>query len=299
MLLMAGIARTVTESEHLRKVAFPAYRAYARAMVFYPGPRVLATSMPKAGTHLLSSLLKNFPRLMFSGRHHALRNFRLDSPTDSKGRPPEFDWRKIERTLASVNRGQFMTAHFAPLPELMVILGRLDYKTVNIIRDPRDVVVSSAHYLAHLERHFLHERMKSEFPTMEERLMAVISGLPPDASGRGLPSVAQRISRYRQWIGQPNTFECRFERLIGARGGGSDEDQINEIRSIGEHIGRPLNPQEATAIAERTWSPQSSTFRKGMIGDWRNHFTEQHKEAFKNLAGTELVELGYERDQNW
>jgi len=36
-----------------------------------------------------------------------------------------------------------------------------------------------------------------------------------------------------------------------------------------------------------------------MIGDWRNHFTEQHKEAFKNLAGTELVELGYERDQNW
>ncbi len=296
---MAGIARTVTEREHLRKVAFPAYRAYARAMVFYPGPRVLATSMPKAGTHLLSSLLKNFPRLMFSGRHHALRNFRLDTPTDSKGRPPEFDWRKIERTLASVNKGQFMTAHFAPLPELIGILERLEYKTVNIMRDPRDVVVSSAHYLTHLERHFLHERMKTEFSSVEDRLMAVISGLPPDASGRGLPSVAQRISRYRQWIGQPNTFECRFERLIGARGGGSDDEQINEIASIGDHIGRPLTAHEASVIAARTWSPRSSTFRKGMIGDWRNHFKDEHKAAFKDLAGEELVALGYERDLNW
>jgi hypothetical protein len=76
---MAGIARTITESEHLRKVAFPAYRAYARAMVFYSGPRVLAVSVPKAGTHLLSNLLTNFPRLMFSGRHYALRQFRTDS----------------------------------------------------------------------------------------------------------------------------------------------------------------------------------------------------------------------------
>ncbi|MGH2702418.1 MAG: sulfotransferase domain-containing protein [Actinomycetota bacterium] len=294
---MAGIARTVTESEHLRKVAFPAYRAYARAMVFYPGPRVLATSMPKAGTHLLSSLLKNFPRLMFSGRHYALRNFR-DESLSGELASPVFDWSKLEKSLASVNKGQFLTAHFAPLPELVAILDKLDYKTVNIVRDPRDVVVSSAHYLSHLERHFLHERMK-ELPSLEDRLMAVIVGLPPDASGRGLPSVARRIARYRQWIEQPNTYICRFERLVGARGGGTDADQVDEIESIGNHIGRPLTTDDAKAIAGRTWSPRSSTFRKGVIGDWRNHFTEEHTRAFKDLAGEQLVELGYERDLDW
>ena len=218
---MAGIARRITENEYLRRVAFPTYRAYARAMVFYPGPRVLATSMPKAGTHLLSSLLKNFPRLLFSGRHHALRNFRTE-PRSIGDASPAFDWPKLEKTLAKVNRGQFLTAHFAPRPELMAILDKLDYKTVNIIRDPRDVVVSSAHYLFHLERHFLHERISKELPALEDRMMAVIVGLPPDANGRGLPPIAQRLARYRRWIGQPNTNVCRFERLVGARGGGPD-----------------------------------------------------------------------------
>lgn len=296
---MPGIARTVTESKQLRKIAIPAYRAYARAMVFYPGPRVLATSMPKAGTHLLSSLLRNFPRLMFSGRHHALRNFRILDTPGAAGEPPRFDWAKVERSLAAVNKGQFMTAHFAPLPELMAILERLDYRVVNIIRDPRDVVVSSTYYLASLKRHFLHDRINAQYPTVEDRLMAVIVGIPADGSGRGLPPVGRRISRYRQWIDQALTYVCRFERLIGASGGGSAEEQMQEIELIGAHIDRPMTKEAAAAVADRTWSPESSTFRKGMIGDWKNHFTDDHKQAFKEQAGDQLIELGYERDDNW
>ncbi|HZK51927.1 MAG TPA: sulfotransferase domain-containing protein [Actinomycetota bacterium] len=296
---MSGLARTVTENELLRKIAFPTYRAYARAMIFYPGPRVLATSMPKAGTHLLSSLLKNFPKLMFSGRHYALRNFRIESSQSSEDAPVAFDWGRVERMLGSVNKGQFLTAHFPPHPQLVAILDKLDFKVVNILRDPRDVVVSSAHYLAQLERHFLYDRMKNDFPTAEARITAVITGLPPDEQGRGLPSVSQRIARYRQWLVREDTYTCRFERLVGARGDGSDEDQLNEIEAIGHHIGRPLTSEAATSLAQRTWSVKSSTFRKGVIGDWRNHFTEQHKSIFKELAGPQLIELGYERDLDW
>lgn len=296
---MSGLARTVTENELLRKIAFPTYRAYARAMIFYPGPRVLATSMPKAGTHLLSSLLKNFPKLMFSGRHYALRNFRIESSQSSEDAPVAFDWGRVERMLGSVNKGQFLTAHFPPHPQLVAILDKLDFKVVNILRDPRDVVVSSAHYLAQLERHFLYDRMKNDFPTAEARITAVITGLPDDEGGRGLPSVTRRIARYSQWLVQEDTYNCRFERLVGARGGGSDEDQLNEIEAIGRHIGRPLTSEAATSLAQRTWSVKSSTFRKGVIGDWRNHFTEQHKSIFKELAGPQLIELGYERDLDW
>lgn len=294
---MAGIARTVTESEHLRRVAFPAYRAYARAMVFYPGPRVLAVSMPKAGTHLLSTLLKNFPRLMFSGRHYALRHFRTEESLHS-GADRAFDWARLERALRAVNRGQFMTAHFTPRAELFETLERLGYKTVNIIRDPRDTVVSSTHYLAHLKRHFLHERIIDEFPETEGRLMGVIQGLPANGE-RGLPSVGSRLRRYMQWIGRPGVHVCRFEDLVGERGGGSAERQLRAIEAIGAHIGRPLGPGQAEGIASRTWSQKSSTFRKGVIGDWRNYFTEEHKQAFKEQAGAELVHLGYEDDLDW
>lgn len=297
MTRMAGIARTVTESEHLRKVAFPAYRAYARAMVFYPGPRVLAVSMPKAGTHLLSSLLTNFPRLMFSGRHYALRYFRTEESLHS-GSERVIDWGRLEKALRAVNRGQFMTAHFTPGAELFEILERLGYKTVNIIRDPRDTVVSSTHYLAHLKRHFLHERFVDEFPETDARLMSVIQGLPAK-DGRGLPSVGSRLRRYMQWIDGPGVHVCRFEDLVGERGGGSATRQLRAIERIGAHVGRPLDQGQAEDIASRTWSQKSSTFRKGVIGDWRNHFTEEHKLAFKEQAGAELVDLGYEADLDW
>jgi hypothetical protein len=42
-----------------------------------------------------------------------------------------------------------------------------------------------------------------------------------------------------------------------------------------------------------------STKRKGTIGDWKNYFSEAHKNKFKEIAGNLLIELGYERDLNW
>lgn len=39
--------------------------------------------------------------------------------------------------------------------------------------------------------------------------------------------------------------------------------------------------------------------RKGIIGDWRNHFGPQEKRTFKELAGDQLVALGYETSHEW
>ena len=43
----------------------------------------------------------------------------------------------------------------------------------------------------------------------------------------------------------------------------------------------------------------ASFFRKGIAGDWKNAFTEQDKREFKAVAGDLLIELGYERDNDW
>jgi hypothetical protein len=42
-----------------------------------------------------------------------------------------------------------------------------------------------------------------------------------------------------------------------------------------------------------------SHYRKGVPGDWGNHFTEQHREWFKRNLGGLLVKLGYEKDEGW
>jgi len=44
---------------------------------------------------------------------------------------------------------------------------------------------------------------------------------------------------------------------------------------------------------------QNSFYRKGVSGDWRNHFTESDKAVFKSVTGDRLMRLGYERNDSW
>ena len=39
--------------------------------------------------------------------------------------------------------------------------------------------------------------------------------------------------------------------------------------------------------------------RKGISGDWRNHFSSRVRSAFKELYGNLLIATGYETDSNW
>lgn len=43
----------------------------------------------------------------------------------------------------------------------------------------------------------------------------------------------------------------------------------------------------------------SSHFRKGVSGDWANHFTDKVKVKFKEEFGQHLIETSYEKDLNW
>jgi hypothetical protein len=298
---MASVRRIVTESPRLRKVMIPAYRAYARVSAFSPGPRVLANSLPKSGTHLVAALLANFPKMMFSGRHHTLHHFEDPSapPATMRNGRWDVDWDRLNRALGAVNPGQFMTGHFPAVPELCAIIDDLGYRTIVIMRDPRDVAVSEAFYITRLERHFFHDRFISEFSSMEERIMATIRGLPATPTSRGLGSIDSRITRYREWFDKENVYACRFENLIGPNGGGTEHAQLEEIAAIAAHIDRPMTLQQTAALAKKTWSTDSSTFRKGQIGDWRNHFSDALRDAFKEVAGHHLIALGYETGSDW
>jgi len=52
--------------------------------------------------------------------------------------------------------------------------------------------------------------------------------------------------------------------------------------------GRPRGVEDVTAHQ-----------RKGVAGDWRNHFTDRIKRAFKARYGGLLVATGYEKDLDW
>lgn len=278
------------------------YRFGVRGIFFFPPPRVFVASPPKTGSHLLNQLLNHLPRMIFSGVHYSPDDFvYIPSPEairKSGGRKIT-DWQALGNEFARIRTGHYLTAHFPWRQELTDVLQELNYKSIFLIRDPRDTVVSEAFYVTRSETNYLHHRYNNVFTTTEERLMGRIQGFPPDEHGRGQQAVGARLAAYMPWLSAANTHVCRFESLVGAMGGGSHEGQRAEINSIAGHVNRPLSPQQVSALPEKIWSPRSSTFRKGQIGDWRNHFTEEHKQAFKQQAGQYLVQLGYEKDLNW
>ena len=53
-------------------------------------------------------------------------------------------------------------------------------------------------------------------------------------------------------------------------------------------------------VLESSINPSKSpTFRSGKTGEWRQHFTDEHKKIFKEVAGDLLVKLGYEKNNDW
>ncbi|WP_408006224.1 sulfotransferase domain-containing protein [Pseudalkalibacillus sp. A8] len=76
---------------------------------------------------------------------------------------------------------------------------------------------------------------------------------------------------------------------------------VNEI--VGFLYGSSLDTDTKSLLVEqmiKNVNPSKSiTFRKGLIGDWKNEFDLEVTNAFKEVAGSLLIELGYEKDLEW
>ena len=44
---------------------------------------------------------------------------------------------------------------------------------------------------------------------------------------------------------------------------------------------------------------KQSFLRKGIVGDWKNYFSNEHKQLFNSYAGNALIKTGYEVDDSW
>ena len=57
---------------------------------------------------------------------------------------------------------------------------------------------------------------------------------------------------------------------------------------------------EFTRVGREAGTEDRTKFRrKGIAGDWANHFTREAGEIFDAIAGDALVDLGYAADRRW
>ena len=271
-------------------------------------PAFLVNSLPKAGTHLVSRAMALYPGIRWQGLHIG-RSHRGRFPTADDHQaavPIGVDWPQpvpletVQAAFRQLKKGQFATAHLPHSAEMSRLLVELGIRSVLIVRDPRDVVVSHANHIAHSPHHFLYDYYLALSP--EDQLMASIRGVEPaEPSGPRMLSICDRSRSVLPWMAEPYNYTTRFERLVGPEAGGSLAAQVEELENMARHLGIRADAGEAARIAGSVYGG-TSTFRKGLkgqIGDWSRHLTEAHRAAFKEVAGPLLIELGYERDLDW
>jgi hypothetical protein len=199
--------------------------------------------------------------------------------------------------------GDVVHGHDYYTNDLWKILHAQNIQVIILMRDPRDQIIS---HMFHIKRDSLnpwHQRIMAL--DHDEALMMCIEGRP------GLISTTSMIKLTKSWLNERNKAICvRYEDLL--------LNPVQELSRVFEYLGIKVNKDlvrtiiernrfERLSVGRRIWriarkpgqEDTGSHFRKGIIGDWRNHFNEAHIQCFKELAGKTLIEWGYEKDLDW
>lgn len=275
----------------VRKIGIPAYRLYASSIRWRPAPKVLAISMPKAGTHLLGRTLDLFPKMMFSGLHLSEEDIFERNGLDTTAVLNNMD--HLNDTLGRCLDGQYMTGHFPYNSSLYTKIKEHGFTILIIIRDPRDVAVSYVNYVCREPRHFHHKYYTQGLNTFTERLDATLHGFEKNSfATRGLVSLQRQMTDYQPWLQSPEPV-FRFEDLIGKSGNGSQEDQNEAVRRIAELVARPLTNDQIKSIAGRAFSKNARTFHKGSAGGGATSYTAEQLDYCAETLDTLIASFGY------
>ncbi|HHZ88053.1 MAG TPA: hypothetical protein EYM99_10240 [Alphaproteobacteria bacterium] len=264
-----------------RSRALTPHRLYARLN----GPTIIANSIPKGGTHVLTRCLSLFPDLSYSFIHY------------TKGNP---DLLAIQNVLGKTGKGRFSAAHLWWNEPCAKLFAQKAVRSIVMVRDPRDLIISGIHYILKRKSHHWHRYFNS-LPNFDAQILAYIEGVDASHSdaSMALNNIQSSFDHYLAWDQEPFNILIKFEDLIGPNGGGEASLQLEQVRKISQHLNFDLSDHVLQRIAHNTFYSKSVTFRKGSAGEWQKHFNDEHKDAFKNTAPELLTSLGYEQDVNW
>ncbi len=252
-------------------------------------PILLGISFPKSGTHLLDQILLGFSKVApFARRLHSFYAEYEGESGRKRGPQQALAW------LDSLAPRDIASAHLFAQPQVMARVCSRAFVPYFIFRDPRDVVVSHVFYVTEMEARHVHHDYYMSLPDFGARLKVSILGRAD--SEVEFPDISGRFAPYLSWLDRPEVMKIQFEDLVN--------DRIRTLNLILDHfLSRvPLSIPRKTILDSLGSSinpERSPTFRSGKTGEWKKHFTPEHKKIFKDVAGDLLTHLGYESDRDW
>lgn len=178
--------------------------------------------------------------------------------------------------------------------------------TMVVWRDGRDIMVSYYYHIMFdkpITSARFSARMKQQLSiTDPEDIRAMLPRFIEWSFTGGYPGFTWNDFIDR-WHGRPGIFTTSYEAVL--------EDPGRELCRVLETFGLPVDMARVEAAVEKySFANQSgnrqpgeedikSFVRKGIAGDWVNHFTAEAREVFDHYAGDYLIKLGYEPDRAW
>jgi hypothetical protein len=248
--------------------------------------RVMAVSIPKAGTYLLAEVLAAF------GCEWTKLHLAPDSVEDYRGRTFEeiraggsrsVIYAPLWQTSLLIRPGQFGVGHLDCDAENKRILA--EFKKIFIYRELRDALISQMRFQVEASRRGEEVGGWKDLPDGPRRMEGFLAD--PAASSYML----SRIRKMSNWLGESDVYCLSFETLYGDRGA---ECQERTLRGLHEFLEVPIplqNPRDSMAQVlgkpTRTWSGKRSAKQRY----WDGRVEDQ----FRRLGGVELnAAFGYE-----
>ena len=172
------------------------------------------------------------------------------------------------------------------------------YKMFVVIRDLRDILVSQyfSVLVSHPQVTVRMKKYRQELSSLDKEdgfLSLIHKRLPLQAAIQEswLPAWQNGdvlLVRFENLL--EDEYGC-FEKIISYCQIDIERQKLHDIvaqRSFQKSTGRQPGQEDINAH-----------LRKGIAGDWKNHFTDRVKDEFKQHFGQLLIETGYEKDLNW
>jgi hypothetical protein len=173
----------------------------------------------------------------------------------------------------------------------------------HVVRDPRDVLVSA--YFSHRNSH-----PTGDFWTNLDRIR---DRLDAASKSEGLLHELDlrrgQFSAMLGWRPRPDVLEIRMEDLTVASEAGFEEI-FRFLDLLGDRPGQVTASTLRDIVAANSFealsggraageSDETSHYRKGVAGDWVEHFEPVHLAVFGAQWTDLLLALGYETDPDW
>ena len=242
--------------------------------------RIIANSLPKAGTHLLVRFLQlagyEYVRkgltgaLIRSTQRNPIKRYLTSrkrcTSNDSGCYQIDLDnlgnrikKKYLDSFINSIPENSFIPAHLPYSEELDCYLSAQRLKVIYIIRDPRDVLLSYYNHQHRDPRYPFHDVFRT-LP-FEQCYQYILRGMKK--GNITLASIKSRVENSIGWFTSDNVIGIRFEDLVGEKGGGTRANQINAIQKILSYLEIGSTNSGVERIADHLFYSKARTFFKG------------------------------------